>query len=352
MRFVTPQELKKRYPLSNEQAEFISKARAAVREILSGKDRRLILVVGPCSIHDLKGAEEYARRLKLLSSEVKDSFLIVMRAYFEKPRTALGWKGLVHDPFLDGSHQMARGYEIARELLLHLAAIEVPTACEFLDPPSSIYNGDLITWGCIGARTSTSQIHRQMASDLPMPVAFKNSTDGNIQNAVNGCLAATYPHTFLGLNEEGFLSIHHSKGNPDAHVVLRGGENRPNYDRESIQYTLQLLRRASLGEKVLIDCSHDNCKKKHELQKAIFDDVLKTALAGYPVKGLMLESYLGGGNQPLKGPLSDLSFGISVTDPCLSWEETESLIQDGHIAYQQYHRSHLPMERDCCVQVP
>lgn len=344
MRFLTPYELRKRYPLLDEQLKFILQSRSKIHDILSGKDNRLILIVGPCSIHDPLGAQEYAKRLKKLSEEVKGSFFIIMRSYLEKPRTALGWKGLVHDPFLDGSYQMAKGFEIAREFLLYLAQIELPAACEFLDPPFSSYNSDLITWGCIGARTVTSQIHRQMASHLPMPIAFKNSTDGSIQNAVQGCLAATYPHTFLNLHEEGFLAIQHSKGNPSAHVVLRGGEKSPNYDQESIQHTLQLLRRAGLPERVLIDCSHDNCKKRHEFQKTIFNDVLKTTILGYPVKGLMLESYLKGGNQPLKGSLSDLSFGISVTDPCLGWEETEELIQKGHLFYQEHNRSPSSLE--------
>lgn len=337
MPFASPKELHEKLPVSLEQAEFIASSRKIIHNILTYQDPRLLLVVGPCSIHDVKGAKEYARRLKSLSDEVQDSFYMVMRTYVEKPRTSLGWKGLIHDPFLDGSHRIDRGYELARELMLFLADLKLPAACEFLDPPSFIYNGDLISWGCIGARTSASQVHRQMASDLPMPIAFKNSTDGNIETAVNGCLAASYPHAFLGLNHEGYLSVRHSKGNTDAHVVLRGGEGRPNYDRESIHLTQQLLHRAGLAERVIIDCSHDNCDKKHELQKRVFDTVLKMALQEHsPVRGLMFESYLHAGNQPLIGPLQKLHFGISITDPCLCWDETESLILSGHKEMQNF----------------
>ena len=267
----------------------------------------------------------YAQKLKALSEEVKDSFLIIMRVYLEKPRTALGWKGLVHDPYLDGSHCMDRGYELAREFLLYLSHLELPAASEFLDPPSFVYNGDLITWGCIGARTSTSQVHRQMASDLSMPVAFKNSTDGNIESAVNGCLAASYPHAFLGLNEDGVLAIHHSRGNPDAHIVLRGGEKKSNYDLESISLAQKLLQHAELPERLIVDCSHDNCLKNYAHQEIVFQTVLKYAREEHlSIRGMMLESYLKAGNQPLSGSLSDLHFGVSITDPCLGWEETVS----------------------------
>jgi 3-deoxy-7-phosphoheptulonate synthase len=337
--FATPKQLREKWPLTTFQQRFIDDARKEVHEILTFQDPRLLLIVGPCSIHDLKGAQEYARRLKALSSEVSDSFLLIMRAYFEKPRTALGWKGLVHDPFLDGSHRMDRGYELAREFLLFLATLELPAACEFLDPSSFVYNGDLISWGCIGARTSSSQVHRQMASDLSMPVAFKNSTDGNIESAVNGCLTASYPHAFLGLNEDGVLSIRHSKGNPDTHVVLRGGDDKPNYDQESIRRTLQLLRCAGLPERVVIDCSHDNCDKDHEQQQLVFAKVMQHMLSGESaIRGLMLESYLKAGNQPLSGALHRLHFGVSVTDPCLSWQATEDLILAAHQEVGNYFK--------------
>lgn len=329
--FVTPRLLHARLPKTEQQQLFIEQARSQVRGILTQQDPRLLLIVGPCSIHDIRGAKEYGLKLKQLSQAVEASFLIVMRTYIEKPRTALGWKGLIHDPFLDGSHCIERGYEWARELLLYLANLELPVACEFLDPLSALYHGDLITWGCIGARTSSSQIHRQIASDLSMPLAFKNSTDGNIESAVNGCLAASYPHAFLNHNYDGNLAIQNSKGNPDVHVVLRGGENKTNFDPLSIRYTKQLMRRAGLAERILVDCSHDNCQKNHSLQKEAFESVLNQVLEGEAaIRGLMLESYLQAGSQPLTGPLNNLHYGISVTDPCLSWEETEELIWQAH----------------------
>lgn len=338
--FTTPRELQERLPATPNHIEFIQHSRQTIRNILSGKDSRFLLIVGPCSIHDTKGAEEYAKRLKSLAEEVKESFFIVMRAYFEKPRTALGWKGLIHDPMLDGSHQIERGFELSRELLLFLADLNLPAGCEFLDPPAALYSGDLISWGCIGARTTASQVHRQMASDLPMPIAFKNSTDGSSESAVNGCLTASYPHAYLGLSMEGNLSVHHSKGNPDTHVVLRGGNSRPNYDLNSVRKTFQLLHRASLPERIIIDCSHDNCKKKHELQRVAFETVIKQALESEaPIYGLMLESYLNSGSQPLKGALDTLKFGISVTDPCLSFEETEEILRSGHNEIQT-HRNY------------
>lgn len=327
--FITPRELHQKYPASIEEQAFIAANRQEIRDILSGKDTRLLLIVGPCSIHDTRGAEEYARKLKTLQMQVADSFLLIMRTYFEKPRTALGWKGLIHDPLLDGSHQMELGLALSRKFLLKLAELRIGAACEFLDPTAAIYNGDLISWGCIGARTSSSQVHRQIASDLPMPIAFKNSTDGSVENAVNGCLAATYPHAYLGLNESGTLKIHHSKGNPDAHIVLRGGESKPNYDPQSVRQALQALHRAGLPQRLIIDCSHDNSSKKHELQLEVFEEALEQVLRETPIAGLMLESYLQEGSQPLRGPLEQLRYGISVTDPCLSWEETESLILQG-----------------------
>lgn len=327
--FITPRELHQKYPASIEQQAFIANMRGEIRSVLNGKDSRLLLIVGPCSIHDLEGAEVYAKRLKTLQDQVSDSFLIVMRTYFEKPRSALGWKGLIHDPLLDGSHQMELGLMLSRKFLLILADLKIGAACEFLDPTAALYNGDLISWGCIGARTSSSQIHRQIASDLAMPIAFKNSTDGGFENAVNGCLAATYPHAYLGLSESGALRIHHSKGNPDAHLVLRGGEFKPNYDPHSVRQALQTLHRAGLPQRLIVDCSHDNCSKKHELQPKVFEAALEQALRETPIAGIMLESYLQSGNQPLRGGLEQLKFGISVTDPCLSWEETESLILQG-----------------------
>jgi 3-deoxy-7-phosphoheptulonate synthase len=334
--FPSARELHAKRPLTSFQKNFISRSRQEVHDILTFQDPRLLLIVGPCSIHDIKGAQEYARRLSSLSEQVRDSFLLIMRSYVEKPRTALGWKGLVYDPFLDGSHRMDRGFELAREFLLFLADLQLPAACEFLEPLSSIYHGDLITWGCIGARTSSSQVHRQMASDLSMPVAFKNSTEGNIESAAYGCLTASYPHAFLTLNEDAILAMRNSKGNPDTHVVLRGGEGKPNYGASSIQRALHVLHCAGLPERILIDCSHDNCDKDHDQQPVVFDHVIEQFLSGeLSIRGLMLESYLRAGNQPLVGGLSRLQYGISVTDPCISWETTEEVILTAHTEIQR-----------------
>lgn len=339
MPFTTPYELHKKFPACLEHLAFVERSRQIIRAILTGKDSRFLLVVGPCSIHDAHGAKEYANRLKVLADDVSDTFFIVMRTYFEKPRTALGWKGLIHDPLLDGSNQMEKGLEICRELLLSFAEIGIPTGCEFLDPTMSLFYGDLISWACIGARTTASQIHRQMASELSMPIAFKNSTDGDSESAVNGCLAASYPHAFLGYSIDGSLRIHNSKGNSDAHVVLRGGTTNPNYDLDSVRKTFQLLHRAGLPERLLIDCSHDNCKKNHELQAAVFETVIQQTLESEaPIYGLMLESYLENGSQPLNGPLDTLQHGISVTDPCLSFDETEKIVQLARAEIQAHRK--------------
>lgn len=337
--FTTPQELHMRLPACLEHLAYVERSRQAIRSILLGKDERLLVIVGPCSIHDIDGAKDYARRLKTLSEELSDSLFLVMRTYFEKPRTALGWKGLIHDPLLDGSHQMERGFELARELLLYLSELGVPAGCEFLDPPAALYYGDLISWGCIGARTTASQVHRQIASELSMPVAFKNATDGSSESAVNGCLAASYPHAFLGHAVDGTLKMHHSKGNPDTHIVLRGGHQSPNYDLNSVRKAFQLLHSSSLPERLLIDCSHDNCQKNHELQRMVFESVVKQTLESEaPIYGLMLESYLQNGSQPLNGPLESLEYGVSVTDPCLSFEETEEILRWGHAEIQAYRK--------------
>lgn len=327
--FRSPREIKNGYPLTESIQRFIDTSRQRIREALKPDSDLLILLIGPCSIHDVKGAKEYALKLKTLAEQTTDRFLIVMRVYLEKPRTALGWKGLLHDPFLDGSHRIEEGLIASRELLLHLAALGLPAACEFLDPISYNYFGDLISWGCIGARTSTSQVHRQLASFLPMPTAFKNSTDGNVENAVNGCLYASQPHTFLGMNEEGNLSLMRSKGNPDTHIVLRGGDGKTNYDAQSITHALHLLKKMGLPEGLIVDCSHGNADKKHEKQMDAFRSVMAQIKAGNKaIRGLMLESYLEEGNQPHHNDQSALKFGISITDPCLGWVDTENLVLD------------------------
>lgn len=325
--FITPCDLKASLPLSPEMVAFIEDSRAQIRAILDGRDSRLLLLTGPCSIHDVRGALLYADRLKELSNQVSSQFLVVMRAYIEKPRTALGWKGLLHDPNLDGTDSLEQGLHITRKLLIELAEKGIPAACEFLDPLTAAYNGDLISWGCIGARTSASQIHRQVASLLPMPIAFKNSTEGNIEIAVNGCLYASQSHKFLSMHEAGHIALIESKGNPDTHIVLRGAEEKPNYDAQSIQTALKLLEKSHLPKRLIIDCSHGNSRKQHEQQMTVFRSVMEQVRSGTKeIKGLMLESYLKSGHQPHYGKAEELMYDVSITDPCLSFEETEALI--------------------------
>jgi len=327
----SPAELLAEFPLTEKQNQFIHRARQEVQDALFHHRSRLLMIVGPCSIHDISSAQEYASRLADLTKEVSDTFVVVMRVYFEKPRTSLGWKGMIYDPFLDGTNAMANGLRLTRQLLLELADMGVPAAAEFLDPLSAHYFSDLITWGCIGARTSESQTHRQMASSLPMPVAFKNNTMGNIEVAVHGVLSAAIPHTFLGIDSQGKVCQQTSGGNPHCHIVLRGGENSPNYDPDSISEALDLLHKNSLPPKVLIDCSHDNSRRKHEQQVSVFQSIIHQIKEGEKgIRGLILESHLQGGQQPLES--DELRFGVSITDACLDWETTAKLIHWGRAA--------------------
>jgi len=325
-----PGAFRQEFPATTKQLDFVLKSRQLVTNILNGFDKRLLLIVGPCSIHDTKAAEEYATKLHHLSKDVSQSFLIVMRTYFEKPRTSLGWKGMIYDPHLNGSNNIVAGISQARKLLLYLADIELPAATEFLDPVTSHYIGDLISWACIGARTAESQIHRQFASGLPMPVAFKNSTTGNIDVAINGVLAALSPHTFFGIDDMGQISIIRTKGNVNAHIALRGGENSPNYDEASIKRTLNLMKRNSLAERIIVDCSHDNSCRRHEEQEVVFESVLKQFIDGnHAIRGLSVESHLFGGSQQISADTSALQYAVSLTDPCLDWDNTERLIRRG-----------------------
>lgn len=330
-RFTTPKELSAKLPLQTNEKQFIEKSRQTIRNILNRKDERRLIVLGPCSIHSISEALHYAERIKRLSEKVDSKYFLVMRAYIEKPRTSLGWQGLLNDPHLDGTHCLETGFSKSRQLLIKLAEMQVATASEFLDPLSSLYYSDLISWGCVGARTSSSQVHRLMASRLPMPIAFKNSTEGSIESAVNGCLFAKLSHSFVGPDEEGTLSLFKSTGNPDVHIVLRGGEKRPNFDKESIQRAIQLMQDNQLQPKIIVDCSHDNSEKKHDKQPLVFNHVLEQIREGnQQIRGLMLESYLEEGNQSFQLARDMLKFGVSVTDPCLGWEDTEKLILHAH----------------------
>ncbi len=328
---ILPHELHEALPLPFDRHDTVSSSRQIIKNILSGIDPRLLLIIGPCSIHDIDSTLEYANRLKELSQSISDSFFVVMRVYFEKPRSAGGWKGFALDPHLDGSHEISKGHYLTRQLLVHLAELGLPAGAEFLEPTSGHYFGDLISWGCIGARTSESQLHRQMASGFNMPIAFKNNTCGNIEVAVNGIHSASQPHTFMTINREGQLAVTHSDGNPDCHLVLRGGREKPNYDACSIATAVSYLEEAKLSRSLLIDCSHDNSSRICENQPLVFRSVIEQVQAGNKqIKGICLESHLNHGKQPLPKSREDLEYGISVTDSCLGWEATRELIVWGH----------------------
>ncbi len=322
-RLLKPQELRQEFPLHGDERLFIRSSRNVIREILQGVDSRLLLVMGPCSIHDLAAAQEYAEKLKCLQEKVSDVIYIVMRTYMEKARTAVGWKGMIYDPDLDGSHDMQKGLCLSRQFLLWLANQQIPAATEFLDPLVYPYYGDLISWGCIGARTSTSQIHRQFASGLPMPIAFKNSVDGNVDVAINGVLVARASHVELGIDEAGEMVRKQTEGNPDTHIVLRGGEERPNYDALSVERVTEKLQEAGLPLRVMIDCSHDNSGKCHERQAEVFKAVIQDYLQNHnQIFGLLVESHLKAGK--ISPAINE--YGRSITDSCIDWGTTERLV--------------------------
>lgn len=324
---ISPREVLKEYPLSLKQMRFIEKSRTTIKKILSGEDNRLLLIVGPCSIHDVDAAKEYAKMLMNLSNSVSDSFFIVMRIYYEKPRTTLGWKGMLYDPHLDGSNDINSGIRYTRKLLSEVTDMELPIAAEILDPASAHYFADYLSWGCVGARTTSSQIHRQAASGMAIPIAFKNNTDGNIEVAVQGIVAAMEPHSYYGINDAGCASIIHSEGNPNCHIALRGGESGTNYDRKSIELALSLLKKAGLPQRVIIDCSHDNSKRVFQKQTEVFNEILEQVLEGNKtIKGMVLESNLFAGSQEIPENPTNLQYGVSITDPCLDWASTSSLI--------------------------
>lgn len=319
----------RRLPIDEEARRWISATRRAVVQILRGEDPRLLLIVGPCSIHHTGAAREYAYHLKRLSEQVADEFLILMRAHCEKPRTTTGWTGLLYDPGLDDSGNIGGGLEASRSLLCDLVNMRLPVATELLHPLSIPYFSDLVTWGQIGARTSSSQIHRQLVSGLDFPVGFKNSIDGNVQVAIDAVRSAQVPHNTLGIDAEGRLKHWKTEGNGDTHIVLRGAESAPNFDAESVAAAVERLRAADLQARLLIDCSHDNCRRQHGRQAHVFNIALHQALqAGSPVMGAIVESNLEAGSQAM----SDASPEVSVTDPCLDWPSTETLILN---AWQQ-----------------
>ena len=310
------------------EAAFVAQSRETIRDILSGDDNRFLVVAGPCSIHDTRAGLEYAERFRTLASELQDKIYLVMRVYFEKPRTTVGWKGLIMDPELDGTDNIPRGLMVAREFLHQVIDLGIPTATELLDPITPQYIADFISWSAIGARTSESQTHRQMASGLSMPIGFKNTISGDLKAAINAIGAATKPQTFLGVSEQGVASAVSTSGNPDCHVILRGGENGPNHDEDSVRAALTQIEEAGFPATVMIDASHANCAKDHEKMPGVFEEIIRQRAAGNSgIVGAMLESNLIAGNQKFPQPLESLTYGQSITDQCIDWETTVSLLR-------------------------
>ncbi|MFO7578015.1 MAG: 3-deoxy-7-phosphoheptulonate synthase [Pelovirga sp.] len=328
---IAPCDLKQVFPLPLEGATFVNASRNAIKAILRGEDKRLMVVVGPCSIHDSAIALDYARRLSKLAADLSDQLYIIMRVYFEKPRTTIGWKGLINDPDMNGTHQISKGLGIARQLFCAITALKLPIASEMLDPITPQYLSDMISWGAIGARTTESQTHREMASGLSFPIGFKNGTDGNLTVATDAMAAAIHPHSFLGINREGRSSIVQTSGNRNVHIVLRGGNERPNYYPEDIAETAALLEQKGLPRSIMVDCSHANSYKDHTRQGEVLDNIVEQIVAGdEAITGVMIESNINAGNQPLPKNPADLIYGVSVTDKCVDWQTTVDMLSSAH----------------------
>lgn len=328
----TPEEINARLPLTAKAAKTVTHGRKLLRKILDRQDHRLFVVVGPCSIHDPVAGLDYARRLKKLADDVGDTLQIIMRVYFEKPRTTVGWKGYINDPFMDDSFQVNVGMEKARQFLIDVNELGLPTGTEALDPYGPQYYGDLITWTAIGARTTESQTHREMSSGLSTPVGFKNATSGDLSVATNAILSASNPHSFLGLNSEGRVAIVRTTGNAYGHVVLRGGDGKPNYDAVSVAIAEEAMAKAKLPANIVVDCSHANSSKKPELQPLVMADIVNQIRNGNKsLLGVMIESNIVAGNQSIPADLSQLKYGCSVTDGCVDWETTEKMIRDAAV---------------------
>lgn len=324
----SPEALRERYPLSQQAVDRIQSYRDTVKRILDGEDHRLLVVVGPCSLHDADAARDYAQRLAALSAAVSDSLLIVMRAYFEKPRTTVGWKGLINDPHMDGSFAIEEGLEKARALLVDLSEMGLPLATEALDPIATQYIQDCISWTAIGARTTESQTHREMASGLPSPIGFKNGTDGGFTVAINALQAISHPHAYLNIAPSGQVAVVRSKGNC-GHVVLRGGNGKPNYDADSIAAAEKALTKAGIAANLMVDCSHANSAKDPANQPVVLEDVVKQIEKGNgSIIGIMIESNIHWGAQSLTNDLSALQYGVSITDGCIDWATTEKCLYD------------------------
>lgn len=327
---MTPAELKAALPISDKALAFVKASRQTIANIIHRKDHRLLVICGPCSIHDHKAAIEYAQRLKALHDAYQDSLFIVMRVYFEKPRTTVGWKGFINDPNLDGSFNIEQGLRQARQLLCQLTELGLPLATEALDPISPQYMAELFSWSAIGARTTESQTHREMASGLSMPVGFKNGTDGNLSTAINALQSAASPHAFMGINQQGQVALLQTQGNPDGHVILRGGK-QPNFEAPHVTQAEQALAKAGLNASLVVDCSHGNSNKDHRQQPLVAQDVLQQINQGNrSIIGIMLESNLFEGNQSSEQPKAQMCYGVSITDACIGWEDTAQVLAHYH----------------------
>jgi len=332
-RLITPRELKERLPVTERARQSVIDGRETIKRILDRQDKRLFIVVGPCSIHDPGAAIVYGKRLRALADKVSDTLLLVMRVYFEKPRSTVGWKGLINDPHMNGSFEIEEGLHIARRLLLDLAELGLPLATEALDPISPQYIQDLISWSAIGARTTESQTHREMSSGLSCAVGFKNGTDGSLAVAINALKSVVHPHNFLGIDPDGHVSTVSTAGNRYGHIVLRGGNGKPNYDSVNMAICEQELQQAGVCPYIMVDCSHENSSKNPALQPLVAENVTNQILEGNEaIIGLMIESNINAGNQPIPENLADLKYGVSVTDACIDWETTEVTILDMHSA--------------------
>jgi 3-deoxy-7-phosphoheptulonate synthase len=328
VRLMTPRALKAELPVNEACNQTVVASRRRVNDILQKRDPRLLVVIGPCSIHDVQSALEYGAKLSALRAELAGQMELVMRVYFEKPRTTIGWKGLINDPHLDGTYDIETGLKKARRLLLDLSGLGLPSATEFLDPIIPQYIDDLVTWAAIGARTTESQTHREMASGLSMPVGFKNGTDGSLQIALDAMVSARTQHSFLGIDQDGVTSIIRTTGNPVGHLVLRGGRSRPNYDAASLAEAEAKLLQAGLPPVLMVDCSHANSGKQHARQEEVWQSAIAQRIAGNrSLIGLMVESYLNEGSQPIPTNQRDLRYGVSITDACIGWEVTERMLR-------------------------
>lgn len=327
-----PSKIKAEFPITPKAAATVLAGRQEFRDALVGKDKRLVVITGPCSIHDPSAAMEYAEKLARIRQEVADTLILIMRVYFEKPRTTIGWKGLINDPHLDGSADINQGLRMARKIMLDINELGLPAATEFLDPIVPQYTSDLVTWVAIGARTTESQTHREMASGLSMPVGFKNSTDGGLSVAMDALVSSRAPHAFLGIDQDGKSAIVRTAGNPDVHIVLRGGNGQPNYSAAHMAFARVSMGASAERRLIMVDCSHGNSSKDYRRQPGVFDDLLSQRLKGeMSLLGMMLESHLNEGNQKL-APLAQLKYGVSITDGCIDWKSTEELLRKAHAA--------------------